>query len=301
MADPTLFEAEQRLNLEPGSFPFRSHYLDVGSARLHYVDEGAGPTLLLLHGNPTWSILYRGLIEHLRDAFRCIAPDLAGFGLSQAPSEFSFLPQDHAALIAAFIERLDLHDATLIAHDWGGPIGLAARMRTGARISRLCLGNTWAWPVNGDFHFEWFSKLLGGPIGRVLARRYAIFVNVVMPSSMRRRQLSKNEMATYRAPFRDPSTRRPMHIFPAAITASSDFLREIEDSLHDYRGPVGFVWPENDIAFRDKELSHWRALLPQADVVRIARCGHFLWLDAPEESAAAVRSFLQRTAARILP
>ncbi len=301
MADFTLSDAEKRLNLKPGSFPFRSHYLEVGNARLHFIDEGAGPTLLLLHGNPTWSILYRGLIEQLRDAFRCVAPDLAGFGLSQAPPGFSFLPQDHAALISAFIERLDLRDATLVAHDWGGPIGLAARMRTGDRINRLCLANTWAWPVNGDFHFEWFSKLLGGPIGRVLARRYAVFVNVVMPSSMRRRKLSENEMSAYRAPFRDPSTRAPMHIFPAAITGSSDFLAKTEDSLRNFRGPVGFVWPEKDIAFREKELSHWCALLPQAEVVRIARCGHFLWLDAPQESASAVRSFLLRTASRVLP
>lgn len=299
MANLSLSDAESRLNLKAGSFPFRSHYLEVGKARLHYVDEGTGPTLLLLHGNPTWSILYRGLIEQLRDAFRCIAADLAGFGLSEAPPGFSFLPQDHAALIAAFIERLELQNATLIAHDWGGPIGLAARAHTGECINRLCLGNTWAWPVNGDFHFEWFSKLLGGPIGRMLARRYAVFINVVMPSSMRRRKLSEDEMAGYRAPFRDPNTRRPMHIFPAAITGSRDFLREVEFSLQNFRGPVGFVWPENDIAFRDKELSHWRALLPQAEVVRIARCGHFLWLDAPEESAHAVRSFLQRTASRV--
>ena len=299
MADLTLSDAEKRLALKPGSFPFRSHYLELAGARLHYVDEGSGPTLLLLHGNPTWSILYRGLIEHLRDAYRCIAPDLAGFGLSQAPPGFSYLPQDHAALIAALIEGLQLRDATLIGHDWGGPIGLAARMRTGERIKRLCLGNTWAWPVNGDLHFEWFSKFLGGPIGRMLARRYAVFVNIVMPSSMRRRKLGEDEMATYRAPFRDPGTRRPMHIFPAAITASTDFLRDVESSLHNFHGPVGFIWPENDIAFRDKELAHWRALLPQAQVVRIARCGHFLWLDAPEESATAVRSFLQRTDSRI--
>jgi len=163
----------------------------------------------------------------------------------------------------------------------------------------LCLGNTWAWPVNGDLHFEWFSRLLGGPIGRLLARRYAVFVNVVMPSCMRRRKLSDDEMAAFRAPFRDPNTRRPMHIFPAAITGSGEFLREIEASLREFHGPVGFVWPENDIAFRDKELSHWCSLFPQAEVARIARCGHFLWLDAPEESVAAVRAFLQRTASRL--
>lgn len=293
MAQTVASVAEQRLGLAPGAFPFRSRHAVVGKATLHYVDEGTGPVLLMLHGNPAWSYLYRDLILAQRDTCRCIAVDLAGFGLSEPPPGFSFLPRDHAALVAGLIEQLDLRDATLLAHDWGGPIGLAAARATGARIRRLCLGNTWAWPVNGDFHFEWFSRLLGGPLGRFLARRYAVFVNGVMPSSMRRRKLTAEEMAAFRAPFRDPASRRPMHVFPAAITGSRAFLREVEDYVRGFTGPVRFIWPQNDIAFREKELAHWLQLLPQADVVRVPRCGHFLWLDAPEECAAGVRDFMR--------
>jgi haloalkane dehalogenase len=291
MTDRRLTEAERELGLPQGAYPFESHYADVEGARLHYADEGGGPVVLMVHGNPTWSVLYRGLIEGLRDAYRCVAVDLAGFGLSTPPSGFSFRPEDQARLLSRLIERLDLEQATLIAHDWGGPIGLGAAMAT-RRIERLCLGNTWAWPVNGDIHFEWFSKLMGGPIGRVASERYLAFVNLMMPSAMRRRRLSPAELDLYRAPFRRRQSRRPLHVFPREITASREFLGRVRDYVADFRNPAFFVWPENDIAFRLKELARWRALLPQAGARLIPRCGHFLWIDAPEECLTAVRGFV---------
>lgn len=167
----------------------------------------------MIYGNPTWSILYRGLIEGLRAQYRCVALDLAGFGLSAPPSAFSFKPEDQARLVAGFLDRLDLKDATLIGHDWGGPVGLGAAMMTG-RISRLCLGNSWAWPVNGDCHFEWFSKLMGGPVGRFGSERHLTFVNLLMPPGVRRRKLSAEELDLYRTPFREVQSRRGMHVFP---------------------------------------------------------------------------------------
>lgn len=289
-----LRDAERRLNLPPGAFPFQSHYCEVLGARLHYIDEGSGPVLLMLHGNPAWSYLYRGLVERLQGKFRCVAVDLAGFGLSEPPANFSYLPEDHAKLIAALLERLDLRDATLIAHDWGGPIGIAAARATDNRITRFCLGNTWAWPVNGDLHFEWFSKLLGGPIGRWAAMRHAVFVNFVMPSSMRRRKITPDEMQAFRAPFAGLQSRRGMHVFPWAITGARDWLAGLESFVAGFEGPAHFLWPDGDIAFREKELAHWLELLPQAGVTRLKKSGHFLWLEAPDEAAAAVSAFAGR-------
>jgi haloalkane dehalogenase len=293
MEHQVLSLAESRLGLPPGSFPFESQFATVGQAELHYVDEGTGPPLLMLHGNPSWSVIYKGLIESLQGACRCIAVDLAGFGLSKAPPGFSYRPEDQAPLIAGLIERLELRDATLLAHDWGGPVGLAAMLATEGRITRLCLGNTWAWPVNGDLHFEWFSKLLGSRLGRLLAERYAIFVNGIMPTAMRRRRLTRDELALYRAPFKSRASRRPMHVLPAAIIGSRDCLAGIEQAIGKFHGPVRLVWPEADIAFREKELRHWLRLLPQAEVIHLKNCGHFLWLDAPEECAEAVGAFMQ--------
>ncbi len=297
MSDRPLTDAERRLALPSGAYPFKSHYAAVDGAQLHYADEGEGPLVLMIHGNPTWSVLYRGLIEGLRGQYRCIALDLVGFGLSAPPPGFSYTPEDQARLVASFLDRLDLKDATLIGHDWGGPVGLGAAMMTGGRISRLCLGNTWGWPVNGDFHFEWFSKLMGGPVGRLGSERYMTFVNLVMPSAMRRRKLSAQELDLYRAPFREVQSRRGMHVFPWEITASRDYLARLADFVANFRGPAFFVWPENDIAFRDKELARWKELLPQAEVRRLPKCGHFLWIDAPDECLTAVRGFLGATSA----
>ena len=286
-----LSHAEREFGLAEGAFPFESRFVEVGGARLHYIDEGEGPLLLMLHGNPSWSYLYRDLVLALRGSFRCVAPDLAGFGLSRPPGGFSFLPRDHAALVADLIEALGLNDVTLIAHDWGGPIGLAAARATG-RVSRLCLGNTWASSVNGDLHFEWFSKLLGGALGGWLAERHAVFVNFLLPSSMRRRKLSAEELAAFRAPFDGRQARRAMQIFPRAITGEGDWLRDLESYVAGFRGPAHFVWPDKDIAFRAKELQRWRRLLPQAGVTPLSNCGHFLWLEAPGEAAAALAEFM---------
>jgi haloalkane dehalogenase len=286
--------ADRELVLPPGTFPFESRFCGVGATQLHYVDEGAGPILLMIHGNPSWAYLYRGLIERLRGDFRCIAVDLAGFGLSPPPPDFSYKPEDHAKFIAAFLEALDLENVTLVAHDWGGPIGLAAAKATGRRITRLCLGNTWAWPINGDFHFEWFSRLLGGPIGRWAATRHAVFVNFVLPSSMRRRKLTPAELMAFRAPFDDRQPRTGMHVFPAEITGAGPWLAELEPFVASFKGPVHFLWPDADIAFREKELARWRTLCPQAEVTLLKSCGHFLWLEAPDETAAAIRTFVER-------
>lgn len=283
-------EAERRFDLPAGTFPFESRFCHIGDAKLHYVDEGSGPLLFMLHGNPTWSFVYRHIISALREDYRCVALDLAGFGLSQAPPHFTFYPEDHAKLVAAFLNALDLEDATLVAHDWGAPIGLWAMNATEGRITRLCLGNTWAWPVNGDNHFEWFSRLMGGAIGRFLNNRYLTFVNFVMPASMKRRKLSEIEMAAYRGPFAERSSRKPLHVFPQQITAAHAWLSKLEMNVKQFKGPAYLIWPDGDIAFREKELDRWRRTLPQTEVGTINRCGHYLWEDAPDECIDHLRA-----------
>jgi haloalkane dehalogenase len=168
--------AERAYDLAPGSFPFESRFVDVANARVHYIDEGTGPVLLMVHGNPTWSYVFRRLIPLLKDRFRCIAPDLPGFGLSVAPAAYDFLPETHARVLAAFIDRLALTSFTPVVQDWGGPIALCVAGGDPERVERLVIGNTFCWPVNGDIHFEWFSRLLGGPIGKFGIRRYNAFV-----------------------------------------------------------------------------------------------------------------------------
>lgn len=286
--------ARQRFGLSADLFPFDSRFLSVAGARIHHVDEGSGPVVLMLHGNPAWCFLYRHAITALRDRYRCIAIDLPGFGLSEPPAGYGYTPAEHARILAAALDALDLRDACLVAHDWGGPVGLRAMLETG-RITSVVLGNTWAWPVNGDWHFEWFSRLMGGPIGRWGARRFALFVNGVLPTSMKRGWPPAAVMAAYRAPFAPPRDRAPLHVFPRHILAARDWLATLWSDLEGWQGRAALIWPENDIAFRDRELARWRTLLPAAPVRTIARCGHFLWEDAPEESVAALREMLAYT------
>jgi len=147
------------------------HMVEIDGACIHYVDDGVGPVMLMLHGNPTSSFLYRHVIAGLRDRFRWIAPDYPGFGRSVAAAGYGFTPREHSRIVERFVDALELHDLTLFVQDWGGPIGYGVATRR-PELVRLVIGNTWAWPVNGDLHFEVFSRIMGGPVGRFFILRH---------------------------------------------------------------------------------------------------------------------------------
>jgi haloalkane dehalogenase len=278
--------------VDNGPFPFDSRFIELEGHVVHYVDEGSGPTLLMLHGNPTWSFVYREVITALRDRFRCIAVDFPGFGLSVARPSYEYLPEQHAEMTVSFLDRLGLTDVTLVAQDWGGPIGLAAAERRPDAFGGLVLGNTWAWPVNGDLHFEVFSRLMGGPIGRVLIRHLNLFVNVMVPAGHRRRRLSAAEMAHYRAALPTAERREASAVLPHAITHSRGFLAEVEAGLSRLAHlPTLIVWADADIAFRDTERRRWEALFPRHSTVLLHGVGHYLQSDAPGEFADAIRAW----------
>ena len=154
----------------PDLYPFQSRFFDSTAGRLHYVDEGSGQPLLLLHGNPTWSFLYRHLIRKLSGRFRCVAADQLGFGLSERPPGFGYTPPEQAAAITELIRELDLRDLILMGHDWGGPVGLSAACSEPRRIAGLVLGNTWFWPPSA--YFRAFSLVMSSrPIQRQIRQR----------------------------------------------------------------------------------------------------------------------------------
>jgi pimeloyl-ACP methyl ester carboxylesterase len=179
------------------------HTVEVDGARVHYVDDGAGPTLLLLHGNPTSSFLYRHVIAGLRDRFRCVALDYPGFGRSVAPPGYGFTPREHSRVVERAVDLLGLRDLTLFVQDWGGPIGLGFAGRRPELVRRIVAANTWAWPVNGDLHFEYFSRLMGGSVGRFFILRYNAFVNLLIPAGVKRKKLSPGDL-----PAGDPRVAR---------------------------------------------------------------------------------------------
>jgi haloalkane dehalogenase len=270
-------------------FPFRSHFLELDGCRVHYIDEGEGLPLLLLHGNPTWSFLYRDIVKGLRGHFRCIALDYPGFGLSAASRNYGFTPSEHARIVERFLLTLDLSGVTLMVQDWGGPIGLGVASRHPERFRALVIGNTWAWPVNGELHFEFFSRLMGGPVGRFLIRNFNAFVNVLIPAGVRRHKLSKEVMAAYRGPFSERSSREPTHIFPREILCSRDYLAEVEEGLEQLRDlPVLILWGDRDPAFRDVERTRFEEIFSEHHTVVLRGAGHYIQEDAASEISAAI-------------
>ena len=272
-------------------FPFESHYAELNGARVHYVDEGTGPPLLLLHGNPTWSFLYRELIAGLRDRFRCIAVDHPGFGLSTASPGYGFTPREHSEVLERLVLELDLSDVTMMVQDWGGPIGFAVAGRHPDRFSSFVVGNTWAWPKS-DAGTQVFSRFLGGPAGAFLILRRNFFVDKILPSGVRRKELPERVMAAYRGPFPTPESRRPVLVFPREILRSRPFLAEVEKGLEPLRDrPALILWPTNDVAFRDPERRRWEEVFPEHRTVMLEGAGHYIQEDAPEEIVPAIREW----------
>jgi haloalkane dehalogenase len=272
-------------------FPFDNHYVEIDRCRVHYVDEGTGPPLLLLHGNPTWSFLYRNIVIGLRHRFRCVAVDYPGFGLSTAPAGYGFTPAEHANVLGEFITALDLRRTTMMVHDWGGPIGFAVATRNPERFTAFIIGNTFAWP-RSDLLTQVFSRTFGGPIGAWLILKRNFFVKVILPAAVHTR-LSSAEMDAYRGPFPTPESRKPLHVFPRQILASRTWLTEIEHRLPLLRArPALILWPTRDIAFRDRERRRWEQLFPCHQTVVLQNTGRFIAEDAAPEIVAAVLSWL---------
>jgi haloalkane dehalogenase len=272
-------------------YPFVSHFEDINGSRVHYLDEGVGPPLILLHGNPTWSFLYRDLIAGLRDQYRCIAVDYPGFGLSQAGPGYGYTPAEHAQVLEDLTLRLDLREATLMVQDWGGPIGFAVATRHPDRFSAFVIGNTWAWPKS-DPGTQAFSRLLGGPIGGWLILQRNFFVERIIPAGVRRKQLPAAVMNAYRGPFPTPQSRRPVHAFPREILASRSFLADIEGKLAVLGDrPALVVWGTKDFAFRAAERRRWEEIFPHHRTVLLDGAGHYIQEDAAQDIIAAIRDW----------
>jgi haloalkane dehalogenase len=153
-------------------FPFRSLFIEIDGNTVHYIDEGSGPVLLLLHGNPTYSFLYRHIVRILSPHFCCIALDYPGFGLSSEGPGYSFKPRQHSDVVEKFVLALRLHEIRLMVQDWGGPIGLGFAGRHPELVHSLFIGNTWAWPAQEVKHMARFSRVVGSPIGSFLIERF---------------------------------------------------------------------------------------------------------------------------------
>ena len=278
-------------------YPFADRWETIGGAQVHFVDEGEGRPILMVHGNPTWSFLYRDVIRGLGGGFRCVAVDLPGFGLSEAPAGYGYKPAEHAAVLAGLVERIGLDDYLLMGQDWGGPIGLAAAGRAPQRVAGLVLGNTWAWSVAGRPAAYVWSHSIGGIPGRYVVEHLNAFVEVAMRGGARRRRPTGRVLEHYRRPFPTARSRKPTWIFAREVTGSSEFLEQEAaaalSALADR--PALLVWGDRDPVLGTPERDRMAERLPRAEVHTLHGAGHFIQEDAPEEIASAVRAWADRT------
>jgi haloalkane dehalogenase len=272
-------------------FPYQSRFQDVDGCRVHYVDEGQGPVLLLLHGNPTYSFLYRKVIHGLRDRFRCVALDYPGFGLSTARPGYDFRPASHSKVVEGFVEALGLLDITVMVQDWGGPIGLGLAGRRPELMRALVIGNTWAWPADAPSTRR-FSKIMGSIVGQLAIKRFNFFVNVIVPAGVKRGKLPREVMDAYRGPFLRRESREPVALFPKEILASHEYLAQVERGLAALaKLPCLIAWGDADIAFKEAERERFESLFPRHRTHILRGAGHYIQEDAGDEIAQVIRSW----------
>jgi haloalkane dehalogenase len=279
-----------------GTFPFEARYLESGDVRLHYVDEGPreGPTLLFVHGNPTWSYMWREPIAALsRQGRRCVAFDHMGFGRSDKPPHLArYSLQAHIEHARTVVEELDLTDVTLVAHDWGGPIGLGAMLDHADRLSSAVLINTWAWELP-SFVPPFIREFRTEGLGEVLVLGGNLFVESI-PGGMASRDTDPVMMEAYRAPFPDYWSRVGMLAFQRDIPfterdRSAALMGSIHERLEQLDIPVTLVWGMRDPVFQPVFMDQWRELFPDARVVELEDAAHFVPEDRPDAVTEVLR------------
>ena len=276
---------------DPELYPFRSRWLDSSAGRVHYIDEGEGPPILFLHGNPTWSFLYRDVVIRLRKRFRCVAVDYPGFGLSEHPDKYGYTPREHAEIVSELVQSLDLKDLTIMGHDWGGPIGMKVALDQIARLRALVMSNTWYWPSEAR-RFRGFSRVMSSPILQKMIVNRNLFVERILPRGVRRR-LSGAEMDHYRGPLPSPESRTGVAMLPSQIMDASFWLGEIAHAAPRMLGnvPLLLTWGVQDFAFTPRFMDRFRADFKNVTVRRL-EARHYVPEDAPGEVAEAIEEFL---------
>lgn len=279
-------------------YPFQDHRLTYRDGHIHYLDEGDGPTVLLLHGNPTWSYLYRNVIKELRGECRLIAPDLPGFGMSTAPANYGFTPREHSEMLAEFITRLELRNFVIVVQDWGGPIGMSYVVAHRDNIRGLVLMNTWAWPAT-LFKVKAFSLAMGGwPIGYWLQTRRNFFARTIVPAGIfHKEKVTDTLRKAYTDPFPTPESRVPTWVFPGQIRKASTWLADIERRLPTLSDlPAQILWGSQDRdGFPLELMDRWRGHLTANETEVLDDASHFVQEDRPDRVVASIRRVLERT------
>ena len=289
------------MRVDPALYPFEGRYFDRGGHRLHYLDEGQGPTVVMVHGNPSWSFYYRDLVLGLRGTHRCIVPDHIGCGLSDKPGDAEYqytLASRVDDLDALLAEVAPAGPVTLVLHDWGGAIGMGWAVKHTERVDRIVLLNTGAFPNPKAQKLPfglWLAR--NTALGTLLVRGFNAFsagatrmaVSKPMPRAVR---------SAYKAPYDSWANRIATLRFVQDIPLGPqdpafEVINGIAAGLTGLRDkPMLICWGEGDFVFDSAFLAEWERRFPAAEVVRYADAGHYVLEDAGAEIIPRVRSFV---------
>ena len=277
-------------------YPFESHYVSIDGVRIHYVDEGEGDPVLMIHGQPTWSYLYRNIIPEIAKRHRAIALDLMGFGLSDKPPDREYSFAAHTRVVRQFIESLELQRLTLVLHDWGGPIGMEYAVHHRENMKAVVMMNTFAtveFKVPLIFRLAFRSPLLSD----LLVRRLHMFSLAIRYGVRDRRKMTKEILRNYREPHPDYASRKGVAMFPRMIPVSPKDaayapIKAISELLPSFDVPTLFLVGDKDPVSARIDPRPLARRMPDAKLRVIEDAGHFLQEDQPEEVANRIMEFL---------
>jgi len=286
-------------------YPFKSNYLDIDGLQYHYLDEGEGAPVLMLHGNPTWSFYYRALVKGLSPSMRCIVPDHMGCGLSDRPGtkDYGFHLEDRVNDLQRLLDHLELSDKiSLIVHDWGGMIGMVWALRNLERIRRIVILNTAGF-------FPPAAK--GLPVRLWLIRHLRSFAvpavlcgNVFARAALfmaPRKRLATDVKAALVAPYNSTHNRLATLKFVQDIPVHPDdpsyaTVKTVDENLHQLTSvPMMICWGKHDFVFDLDYYKEWRSRFPEAPAHLLESAGHYILEDEPEKVLELVREFFETT------
>lgn len=286
-------------------YPFKSNYLDLDGLKYHYLDEGNGPAVVMLHGNPSWSFYYRNLVVELSGRYRCIVPDHIGCGLSDKPRDERYdytLPQ-RVDDLERLLDSLELQEpVTLVVHDWGGMIGMAYAVRHPERISRLVILNTGAFPLPKSKPFPLALRLCRDSLlGAFLVLAFNAFSRGAAWVGCKEHPLSAELRALYQLPYDSWQNRIATLRFVQDIPLvkgdrNFELICQVADGIKQFADrPMLICWGEQDFVFDRHFLAEWQARFPQAELHRFPKAGHYILEDRKDAVVPLIAQFLDRT------
>ncbi|GFO53722.1 alpha/beta hydrolase [Geomonas sp. Red276] len=286
-------------------YPFTGKTLDLSGLSYHYLDEGTGAPVVMVHGNPSWSFYYRNLVLALRDRYRCIVPDHIGCGFSDKPGDdrYDYTLSRRVDDLEKLIDHLKLTGKiTLIVHDWGGMIGMAYASRHPERIGRLVILNTAAFHLPKEKKFPLGLKICRDTLlGTLLVRGFNAFSAGASIVGCKKNPMSAELQAAYRAPYDSWQNRIATLRFVQDIPLQPGdrnyaLVSEVAEGLVRFADlPMAIFWGELDFVFDKSFLKEWIRRFPKAKVTSYADAGHYILEDMKEEVVPLIVKFLAET------